>query len=190
MGWSPTDKQWGQASRGFWCGGLGLREAAVHAAPAYLASRLVITKLCQELDLTFPWEGANAGSALGKALHSYNAAVRDQDQLNLDTEPSAPPRQQTLSRAVDQHAHTEFLNGLCDSDRRSLLSELLPVASGFLQAPPSKERGLAWDPTEFVTEVRTRLLADLYPEDTWCPACDAVLDKKGRHPGVCAAGGD
>jgi hypothetical protein len=45
-------------------------------------------------------------------------------------------------------------------------------------------------PREFRSEVLTRLLADVYPEDAWCPLCDAVLDKKGRHAAVCPCGGD
>ena len=45
-------------------------------------------------------------------------------------------------------------------------------------------------PEEFVTELKTRLLMDQYSEDTWCPLCDCVLDRRGRHAGLCAAGGD
>ena len=67
---------------------------------------------------------------------------------------------------------------------------MLPGASGFLEALPSKDLGLAWEPTEFVTEIRTRLLDDFFPADTWCSACDSVMDKKGRHAAVCACGGD
>ena len=70
------------------------------------------------------------------------------------------------------------------------MSELLPGASAFLEAIPSKEHNLAWEPTEFATEVRSHLLANVFPEESWCPACDAVLDCKGLHCGVCAANGD
>ena len=46
---------------------------------------------------------------------------------------------------------------------------MLPGASGFLEATPSKDLGLAWEQTEFVTEIRTRLLDNLFPDDDWCP---------------------
>ena len=69
-----------------------------------------------------------------------------------------------------------------DSDKKALLSGMLPGASGFLEATPSKDHGLAWEPTVFVTEIRTRLQHSLFREDDWCPVCERVLDRKGRHP--------
>lgn len=67
---------------------------------------------------------------------------------------------------------------------------MLTGASGFLEAVPSKELDLAWEPVEFTTELRTRLLLPHFAADSWCPLCDAVLDRKGRHCAKCAAGGD
>jgi hypothetical protein len=190
MGWTPSDSQWAQATRGYWCAGLGLRSAAKHAAPAYIASYNATLKHCRELDPNYQWEGSNPDSDLGRSQQSFNATVADTDRLATDAEPAAPSRQQTLSRAVDKKSHDEFLGSLNDSDKKALLSEMLPGASGFLEAVPSKDLGLAWEPSEFVTEIRTRLLDNLFPDDDWCPACDSVLDSKGRHPAVCACGGD
>ena len=31
---------------------------------------------------------------------------------------------------------------------------------------------------------------EVLPEDSWCPLCDAVLDRKARHCAACASGGD
>ena len=45
-------------------------------------------------------------------------------------------------------------------------------------------------PEEFVCELKTRLLMDHYAQDNWCPACDCILDKKGRHAQLCASSGD
>ena len=39
-------------------------------------------------------------------------------------------------------------------------------------------------------ELKTRLLIDHFSEDAWCPACDAILDRRARHSQVCAACGD
>ena len=190
MAWSPNDQQWSQATRGFRHAGLGLRSSSAHAAPAYIASRLATSRFCRELDPAHTWEGADANSALGKSALAYNAAVGQPDQLDLSSEPEAAVRQQTLSKAVDQLAHTQFFQSLNDSDRKHVLSETLQGASGFLEAKPSKEQGLAWDPKEFSTEVRFRLMDNLFPEDSWCPACDGVLDRKGRHAGTCPSWGD
>ena len=82
-----------------------------------------------------------------------------------------------------------FLASLCHADRKHLLSEMLQGASGFLEAIPSTELGLAWDPVEFTTEIRTRLMVDNYVEDSWRPCCQCVMDKKARHPAVCSRGG-
>ena len=103
------------------------------------------------------WEGANPASETGKTLSAFNAAVADTDRLNVDREPEEPVRQQTLSKAIDDLKHKEHVNNLNDADKKALLSEMFPGASGFLEAIPSKELGLAWGPTEFVTEIRTRL---------------------------------
>ena len=91
---------------------------------------------------------------------------------------------------MDSQRHTDFFGGLNGSDQKQILSEQLQGASGFLEAAPSKELGLAWDPLEFTTEIKIRLLADIIPEDSWCPACDGVLDKKGRHAATCPSWGD
>ena len=135
-----------------------------------MASRLATGKLCRELDPNHTWEGAFADSPLSKTLQVFNAAVSDADRLDLASEPDGPTRQQTLSQALDRRAHDEFLASLNTSDKRALMSELLPGASAFLEAIPSKEHNLAWEPTEFATEVRSRLLANVFPEESWCPA--------------------
>ncbi len=69
-------------------------------------------------------------------------------------------------------------------------SEMLPGASAWLLAIPSKARGLAMEPEEFITELKVRLGADQCPEDSWCSLCDCVLDKKARHSALCASGGE
>jgi len=189
-GWSPSNSQWAQATRGFKYGGLGLRSAAAHAASAFLASYTTTLRYCKELDPNYQWEGSCPSTAVHKALRTYNASVAEDDRLSLHEEPERALRQQALSQAIDNKQHNEYFNSLNDSDRKALLSEQLQGAYGFLDAIPSKDLGLAWAPAEFIIEIRTRLLDDLFPEDSWCPACDSILDKKGRHPAVCPCWGD
>jgi len=45
-------------------------------------------------------------------------------------------------------------------------------------------------PPLFVAEVKTRLGVNFLEADTWCPLCDAVLDRKGLHSRTCCAGGE
>jgi len=86
--------------------------------------------------------------------------------------------------------HEAYLETLSIDDRATLLSEMLPGAFGFLEAIPSKQLDLAWDPSEFMTELRTRLLVNVYDEEEWCTVCNAVSDRKGHHARKCAGGGD
>ena len=59
-----------------------------------------------------------------------------------------------------------------------------------MAAIPTKNTVLAWTPDEFISELRQRLLLDVFSEDSWCPLCDAVLDRKARHCAACPSGGD
>ena len=45
-------------------------------------------------------------------------------------------------------------------------------------------------PEEFVTELRVRLLQDVFANDAHCELCGDIMDRKGRHAAVCACGGD
>ena len=91
---------------------------------------------------------------------------------------------------LDMVQHEAYLDTLSIDDCASLLSEMLPGASGFLEAIPSKQLDLAWDPCEFLVELRTRLLVDVYAEEEWCQVCNGISDCKGHHARKCAGGGD
>jgi hypothetical protein len=45
-------------------------------------------------------------------------------------------------------------------------------------------------PEEFICELKARLLMDQFSEDTRCPVCSSILDRRGRHAKVCACNGD
>ena len=49
---------------------------------------------------------------------------------------------------------------------------------------------ITMEPAVFVQELRFRLGMPDASEDTWCPKCDAVLDKLSHHAAVCVAGGE
>ena len=68
--------------------------------------------------------------------------------------------------------HEDFLQGLSVADLDTVRSEMLPGASDFLEAVPSKVLGLAMEPEEFISELKTRLCIDVYPEETWCQAAE------------------
>ena len=129
-----------------------------------------------------------AGTQLGHAVASLKAAFLPEDRAVFDAD--SPPRQQALSRCLDNAAHLEYFATLSHDDRATLLSEMLRGASAFLEAIPSKQDGLAWEPAEFVIELQQRLLLPVLSEENWCPLCDGVMDTKAHHARCCVAGGE
>jgi len=187
-GFAPNDEQWKQATRGLWCGGLGLRATACHADAAYIASRSATRASCLQVNPDYEWEATNPATPLGQALAFLNSQLHPCDRVSPD--PTKRLRQQDLSQALERLDHEALYDALDAADRADLLSEMLPGASTFLEAVPCKTSGKAWEPAEFVVELKRRLLVPLFSEDSWCPVCDAVLDTKGRHAGTCAGAGD
>ena len=113
---------------------------------------------------------------------------------HLGTDPvtlSGCGSQMGLSKRLDQAELQAQLQGSTGAGQRaSILSELLPGASGFLTAIPSQTLGLAKKPAEFTAAIKTRLLMRQYSDDRHCPCCDAILDSFGRHAELCMAAGD
>ena len=186
-GIATDDSQWAQACRGFALADLGLRSAERHAPAAYVASRCATKDLCREVDAAFIWDESNAESFLGRSLSALNGRIGTDDRVaNCDVVKNL----RALSLAIDKEAHDAFFESLSQSDRATILSEMLQGASGFLEAKPSSESQWKWEPQEFASEIRRRLLVPVYPAETWCPLCDCVLDIKGHHACQCAGSGD
>ena len=182
------DEAWSQAALGLKHAGLGLRSTARHAPAAYLASRLSTRELCAQVDPEFAWEATAPDSGPRVAKEMLNAVLPPAQQVPLEDD--APRRQQALSSALDAAALQERLDRACPADSAAIRSELLPGASGFLSAVPSKTLGLAMEPPEFLVEVCTRLATPVYSQESFCPLCDEVLDVKGFHARTCMCGGD
>ena len=187
-GLRPNDAQWGQAQRGFTHSGLGLRSVARHAPGAYLASCAATQAQCLAADAGFVCDVDTPQSAPARALVALNGMLPGGSPVTMEN--MAKLRQKDISTMIDKVAHEDFFNSASVSDRATLLSESLPGASGFLSAAPSKEFGLAMEPSEFVTEVARRLLMPVFPADRFCPFCDCVLDRKGGHALTCSCAGD
>ena len=187
-GLALTDAQWAQASRSTSLAGLGLRSTARHAPAAYVASRTQTFDACQEIDSGFLWEANASDSPLSAALSFLSQELQGFDYPDVDR--PVKLGQQNLSKSLDRAAHDLWFSSLCMDDQAEVQSELLPGASSFLEATPTKNTVLAWTPEEFVSELRQRLLLDVFAEDSWCPLCDAVLDRKARHCAAFSCGGD
>ena len=66
-------------------GGLGLRNAAVHAAGAYLASGAATRQKCQEIDPSYVWDLSAPGSHECRALAFVNGTLPQASQLTVES---------------------------------------------------------------------------------------------------------
>jgi len=99
----PNEDQWGEATRGFGCAGLGLRTTQRHATPAYVASRIQTHDMCQELDEDYQWEGANQASALAQCIAALNHELGVHQRVAIDA--PTPIRQHDLSHHISHRHH-------------------------------------------------------------------------------------
>ncbi|CAK0794741.1 unnamed protein product, partial [Prorocentrum cordatum] len=118
--------------------------------------------------------------AAGAYLASLGATRRLCSEL-LPQSASARPdavdtaRQKDLSAALGDHCHQLFFENLGAADRA---------------VAPNEKLGLLFEPEEFLTELRRRLLLQVYDTGYFCPCCDVPRDRHGRHAGLCAGVGD
>jgi len=188
VGVCPDDKVWKQATLGLKQAGLGLRSTARHAPAAYLASAASCQKLCAEVDPGFQFTLEDNRSHAGRALEVLNSERLPTQKLTVEA--ALRCKQKTLSQALDTASFEKLLEQASVAERTNLLSECQAGARDFLAAVPNQHLDLVMQPAEFTTTVKTRLGMTILAEDAWCPACDAVLDRKGYHAGMCCAGGD
>ena len=177
--------QWAQAARGLPLAGLGLRSTADHSPAAYLASVGACHQQCCELDPAYPADLTTHPDVLS-AVQLLNAHLETAHHITPAT--GLAKRQQDLSRLLDQAGWASQLNTASAVGRASLISESDSGGRAFLAAIP--HGGKRMDSSLFVAELRLRLQVEDAADDTWCPKCDAVLDKHSHHAAVCLAGGE
>ncbi|CAL1143640.1 unnamed protein product [Cladocopium goreaui] len=152
------DRIWQQATLGVKHGGLGLRQCAVHATAAYLASVASTQEACRGLDGRYnpDWPTSSATAA------TYNAVVLEADRFRGDQ----AHRQQALSAALDKAQLAQLLVTAEDASGRAHLQLLQqPAAGAWLLARPSPALGLdldsGWAPYEgcalWMTLLRTAM---------------------------------
>ena len=93
-------------------------------------------------------------------------------------------KQKEISKLLEEWAHESCFATKGVSDQAAIRSEMLPGASGFLTAIPSKALGLAWEPEEFTVELQARLVMLVFGVDGCCTACDAFMDSTGHRQDV------
>ncbi|CAK0834577.1 unnamed protein product, partial [Prorocentrum cordatum] len=159
-------------------------QAASHAPGAYLASLAATRHPCCDLDPAYTRAPRSAVALEGQALLAHNALLAPADGLD----PAALDRatQKQLSAAVDGRGHQTFLAGSGAADRADIVSKMLPGAPHFLEAQPSEQLGLLFEPEEIVCEVKRRPLMPACETEHFCHCREDVCDRRSRHAGLCA----
>ena len=181
-----SDRIWHQATLGVKHGGLGLRQCAVHATAAYLASVATTPEACRGLDGRYnpDWPTSSATAA------AYNAVVLEADRFRGDQ----AHRQQALSAVLDKAQLAQLMVTAEDASGRAHLQLLQqPAAGAWLSARPSPALGLDLDPAFFgYCSVcgSVFLLQALMAIAIYCPLCNGIADRFGDHARACPCGGD
>ena len=166
------DRIWQQATLGVKHGGLGLRQCAVHATAAYLASVATTQEACRGLDGRYnpDWPISSATAA------TYNAVVLEADRFRGDQ----AHRQQALSAALDKAQLAQLLVTAEDASGRAHLQLLQqPAAGAWLLARPSPALGLDLDPAFFRVLLRLRLRIPVASSDGYCHLLPLVQRDRG-----------
>ena len=150
--------QWGQASRGFAFGGLGLRSTASDAPAAYLASIGGALPWCQHLDAHYMDAPLQQQPSVLHALEAYNRHFVAGSQVSLDQ--ALHTKQKALTAAIDRASWDQQLGAASLCAQALLRSEAEPGARAFLAALPLD--GLAWTPpsslASFLSDLEFQML--------------------------------
>ena len=123
---------------------MALRQTALHAPAAYMASLGASSDLARTLDAEFSTDTPH----MARALTAYNNLVPEPQRLSADAALAA--KQRDLSAAVDHAGYETRLSTTCLEDQATLRSECEPGARALWQAVPNRALGLAMEPAEFV----------------------------------------
>ena len=173
-------------------GGIGLRSTEKHSPAAFLSSQTSCYNLCTKLDPNYLWDLSNIHADSHKALTDFNSIVGYNNQLQPDSEMETFPRQQMLSKAIDENSLAIIkATRANDTYFQAHLNLITNSGAGYwLQATPSKALGTWVDPQLFRIMTQRWLRVPIYEAEFHCPFCDGVVDRFGDHCLTCACGGD
>ena len=185
----PTARR--QASLPIACGGLGLRSAERHAAAAYISSKVASRDLCGSIDPGFVWDADDPGSGLAAAIGLYNIHARNGHGLtSQDLGPGSSLNQKSLSKRLDKAERDDILEGADIPTKARLRAAGAPHAGAWLAALPNANLDQRMNHGEFVAALKLVLGVPFRRDDTWCPRCDQILDRRCWHSLACMSGGD
>ena len=163
-------------------GGVGLRNCGRHAAAGRAASATATRKLCVELDAQYQVD-PEEWSGVCKAL-----TLETSEECDLDLDKVV--RQRELSMKIDASLKTKMVNDLKGSGDRERLAHFravsMPRASAWLAE--ASDTGTVMPSQIFRTAIRAHLGLEVLQAGQLCKRCNAKLDPRGVHAGMCNRG--
>jgi hypothetical protein len=173
------DNSWEQIALPISMAGFGLRSAVDHASGAYLASVTNAAKL----------DSWDAEEATGFTEALLDISTRTNLQFTPLSICSEPPKQHTLSAAIDKRRWEQLFERSVPFDRARLRSAGAPGASSWLGVIPSYQFNQVFTSQQYTTLLKFWLGHELFPADAVCPACGDYNDRFGYHGLTCRSGG-
>ena len=166
-------------------GGLGLRQAGVHAAAIFLSS----VHACKDLIHSMSSQSVPP-SYFSSALDCFCSGL-GWSPISSFNDFEVPVSQKSLSRIIDDSLFEGLLSSASSPRLRALaLSSSLPHAGDWLTAIPSPNLGLHFLGPEFLTCVRYWLGVPIFAHDQDCPLCHRPSDPFGDHGVSCGGNSD
>ena len=138
--------------------------------------------------MTFQVDEAKQCRHVTDAVASFSTAVGPGTVVDMDMVLTS--KQRKLSELLDSSSWHGHLGqtGVTEKATLKLLSKASLGGRAFLNAVPAGKTRM--EPALFISELRARLQIPDAESDSWCPLCDAVMDCRNHHAGMCVAGGE
>ena len=178
-----------QAALPIRAGGLGVREAAITAEPAYLSScsavRPLVARILQreEADMTVP-----VGVTAALAVLNNRADATAERSWTVEKLLSDKPSQQQLLTPLEEASFERLLSEAGDDASRAWLHSVSGHGAGaWLSAVPFMSLTMA--SMEYAAACQLRLRMDTHAAPV-CPVCRGLSDPFGQHATTCATTND
>ena len=186
LGSPLSDWAWLKASLPSSSGGLGLRQATLHAPAAYIGSlyqaRHLISDIISHPAVHSPFKDFS--------LSLLRVAAAKPEWFHL-TDIDVRITQHSLSRVIDEASLNSLLASAPDIRSRALtLSTSIHHAGDWLNVIPSSALGLHIHDREFRMCLQYWLGLPMFADESPCPVCHLPADRFGDHQVGCGGNSD
>ena len=186
VGGPVPEWSWLKASLPCSLGGLGLRQALLHAPAAYIGS----LEQCKPLISAMLGHPPALPCYIPECVSAVAESAGRPDWLSLG-DVDVPITQHALSKLLDLALFDTVLDSAHDIRSRALaLSCSIPHAGDWLNAIPSRALGLHFLDREYCVCLQYWLGLPIFSESSRCSICHVSADRYGDHHVGCGSNGD